>query len=199
MLGFGLNQARVNLWHASFLKGLLATVPCLLLITACSVGADADRMVSSRDETALVFPDQWQQNLCVRSVEGGEQPNFSSPIGVIDNETLRKAFRQSLEQRHLLGQPESCKYHIDVNLLGVSQPGQGIIVTDPQSISHINYKIFDRDQNPVFLDTVSASYTTKPFDSFFAGARVLHSVEGSVRANFDQFLQHLQTAPHATR
>jgi hypothetical protein len=152
-------------------------------------------MVAPRDEAASVFPEKWRQNLCVRSVEGGETPSFSSPIGVIENGALRKAFQQSLEQRHLLAQPESCKYNIDVNLLGVSQPGQGLIVTDPQSISHINYKVFDRDQKPVFLDTVSASFTTKPFDAFFAGTRVQHSVEGSVRANFDLFLQHLRTAP----
>jgi hypothetical protein len=152
-------------------------------------------MTASPDDRASVFPERWRRSLCIRSVEGGEQHRFSAPLGAVDDEAFRKAFQQSLQQRQLLAQPDSCKYRVDVNILGVSQPGRGMIVTDPQSTSHINYKIYDRDQKPVFLDTVSASFTTRPFDAFFAGTRVIHSVEGSVRANFDQFLQHLQAAP----
>src|SRR6266851_9509298 len=82
------------------------------------------------------------------------------------------------------------------DILGVSQPSEGMFVTSVQTISHVNYKIFDRNQKPAFVDTVSSSYTEN-FSLLPAVARVQRSSEGAVRTNFDQFLQHLSTKPPA--
>lgn len=64
----------------------------------------------------------------------------------------------------------------------------------PGIISHVSYKIYDENRKPTFVDTVSASYT-EGFSALPAVARVQHSAEGAVRANFDQFLRHLAAQP----
>lgn len=172
-------------------------MPCLILITGCTYRAEADKMVASPGSQPSAAPDYWQQSLCVRAVEGGEKFNLMSAPGVVEDDAFRSALQQTLERSHLVAKPDSCKYYMDVNLLGISQPSQGLFVASVQAISHINYKIFNADQKPVFLDTVSASFTAGAFESFAAVARVEHAVEGSVRSNFEQFLQHLQARPPA--
>ena len=166
----------------------------LLPIAACT--ADSDRMVATSADTPLAFPAAWQHSLCLRTVGGGETWNLLSQAGVVEDTAFRKALETTLAQNHLLAQPSDCKYYLDVDILGVSQPSHGIFITSVQTVSHVNYKIFDLNQKPAFLDTVSSSYT-EDFSLLPAAARVQRASEGAVRTNFDQFLQHLATNPPA--
>jgi hypothetical protein len=173
---------------------LLGAFGCLLPIAACT--ADAGRMVATSADTPLAFSAAWQHSLCLRTVGGGETLNLLSQAGVVEDAAFREALEKTLEQNQLLAQPSGCKYYLDVDILGVSQPSHGLFVTSVQTISHVNYKIFDTSQKPAFVDTVSSSYT-EDFSLLPAAARAQRASEGAVRTNFDQFLQHLSMKPPA--
>jgi hypothetical protein len=168
---------------------------CSLILTSCT--ADAGRMAATSTSTPLAFPAAWQHSICLRTVEGGDKWNLLSEAGVVEDAAFREALERSLQQSQVLAQPNACKYYLDVDILGVSQPSQGIFVTSVQTISHVNYKIFDGNQKPAFLDTVSSTYT-EDFSLLPAVARMQRASEGAVRTNFDQFLQHLSLTPPAT-
>jgi hypothetical protein len=180
-----LGMTRSHLPRLRMIPGVFA---CLLALTACT--ADAGRMIASSANTPLAFPAAWQHSLCLRTVGGGDKWNLLSQAGVVEDAAFHEALEKSLEANQLLAQPSGCKYYLDVDILGVSQPSKGMFVTSVQTIAHVNYKIFDGNQKPIFVDTVSASYT-EDFSLLPAVARVQRASEGAVRTNFDQFLQHL--------
>jgi hypothetical protein len=167
---------------------LMILLACLPPLAACT--AEAERMVVSSASSPPGVPTAWQNSLCLRTVEGGDKWNLLSLPGVVEDAALREALEKSLEQRQLVAQPDACKYYLDVDILGVSQPSEGLFVTSVQTMSHVNYKIFDEKQKPVFVDTVSTSYTEE-MSLLPAAARFQHASEGAIRTNFDQFLQHL--------
>lgn len=192
-----LNRSRASLQITHIGRGQTRVLAaCCLLITACT--AQAGRMVVSSESTPSPFPDQWKHNLCVRNVGGGETFNLLSQPGVVESDAFRSAFEQSLERNLLLAEPSGCKYYIDVDILGVSQPSRGIFITSVEAISHVNYKVFDRNQKPVLLDTVSATYTAGFSDAVVGAVRVERASEGAVRANFEKFLEDLRTKPALT-
>ncbi len=194
MLSFGQSNLGASLSQETSFRLLSVILVCLPLLAACT--ADAGRMVASSGGVALAFSGGWQHTLCLRTVEGGEKWNLLSQAGVVEDAAFREALEKSLRQNQLIAPQTACKYYLDVNILGVSQPSEGMFVTSVQTISHVNYKIFDRNQKPAFVDTVSSSYTEN-FSLLPAVARVQRSSEGAVRTNFDQFLQHLSTKPPA--
>jgi hypothetical protein len=173
---------------------LVVISSCLLALAACT--ADAERMVATSVSAPLPFAAAWQHGICLRTVEGGDKWNPLSQAGVVEDSALRQALEKSLAQNQLLGPSGACKYYLDVDILGVSQPSQGLIVTSVQTDSHVNYKIFDGKGRPAFVDTVSASYT-EDFSLVPAALRVERASEGAVRTNFDEFLHHLAMKPPA--
>jgi hypothetical protein len=169
----------------------------LIMVWACLLAgcaADAERMVATSAGTPLPFAAAWQHSICLRTVQGGDKWNPLSQAGVVEDSALRQALEKSLEQNQLLGPSTACRYYLDVDILGVSQPGQGLIVTSVQTDSHVNYKIFDGRGRPAFVDTVSASYT-EDFSLVPAALRFERASEGAIRTNFAQFLQHLSVKP----
>jgi hypothetical protein len=126
--------------------------------------------------------------MCVRTVSGGESTNplWISEVG---NGELREALTTSLSNAGLLAPQNSCKYFVDVDLLGVSQPSGGFSMT---AYSHVNYKVYDGAGNPILLATISASYTAGAFDAFAGYVRLKHATEGAMRASISQFLDRLR-------
>lgn len=169
--------AATTLWFAS-----------VVLLTACT--ANADRMIVQPGKGDPIDPGAWAGTLCLRNVIGGEQWNLMSQAGVVEDAALRTALEKTLQQNGLAAPADGCRYFLDVDILGVSQPSHGLFITSVQTDSHLNYKVYDPAQKPVFLDTVSASFT-EPFSLSPAVARVQYAAEGAVRTNFEQFLKHL--------
>jgi hypothetical protein len=166
----------------------------LVAFSLAGCAADADRMDAASTDIPASFAPSWQHDVCLRTVEGGEHEDIMSPAGIVEDPAFRAALTKTLEQSALLARDDACRYHLDVDILGISQPDRGLFVTSVRTDSHVNYKMFDRDQKPVFVDTVSASYT-EDFSLLPAVARVQRASEGAVRANFIQFLQHLAAKP----
>jgi hypothetical protein len=166
------------------------TVPlaCVALLTACA--ANPDRMVVQPEKGASIAPGVWAWTLRLRNLIGGEQWNLMSQAGVVEDAALRTALEKTLQQNGLAALKDGCRYFVDVDILGVSQPSHGLFVTSEQTVSHLNHKVYDPAQKPVFLDTVSVSYT-EPFSLAPAITRVQYAAEGAVRTNFEQFLKHL--------
>jgi hypothetical protein len=158
------------------------------LLAACT--ANPDRMVVQPGEGASIAPNAWAGTLCLRNVVGGEQWNLMSQAGVVEDAALREALEKTLQQNGLAAPRDGCRFFLDVDILGISQPSHGLFVTSVQTDSHLNYKVYDPAQKPIFVDTVSASYT-EPFSLLPAVARVQHAAEGAIRTNFEQFLKHL--------
>jgi hypothetical protein len=168
------------------------TIVGLLLLAACATPADPKHMAVTQASIAPGFPEALQHAMCVRSVSGGENTN---PLWVseVGNPEFREALTSSLSNAGLLSPQNSCKYFVDVNLLGVSQPTVGVSMTVK---SYANYKVYDGPGNPILLATISASYTAGAFDAFAGYVRIKHATEGSIRESISQFLDKLRTVKH---
>jgi hypothetical protein len=167
---------------------VIARLACVALLAACA--ANPDRMVVPPEKGASATPAAWASSLCLRNVSGGEQWNMMSQAGVVEDAALRTALERTLQQNGLAAPKDACRYFLDIDILGISQPGHGLFIASVQTDSHLNYKVYGPGQKPVFLDTVSTSYT-EPMSFAPALARVQYSAEGAVRTNFQQFLVHL--------
>jgi hypothetical protein len=166
---------------------LTLTSIALLLLAACATPADPKRMTVPQASITTGFPESLQNAMCVRSVSGGESTN---PLWVseVGNAELREALTISLSNAGLLSPQNSCKYFIDVNLLGVSQPAGGFSIT---VYSDANYKVYDGAGNPILLATISASYTQGM--SMAPGyVRLKRATEGAMRVSISQFLDKLR-------
>lgn len=158
------------------------------LLASCA--ANPDRMIAFTDSPKPTFQNAWTNSLCMRAIGGGEKWSLLAQAGVVEDDAFRKALESSLQRNQLLAQPSACKYYLDSDILGISQPGQGLFITSVTTEAHVNYKIFDGDQKPVFVDTVSSSYT-EPFALNPGIARMQYSAEGAVRTNLEKFLKNL--------
>jgi len=134
------------------------------------------------------FPDALQHAMCVRTVAGGEDTN---PLWVskVGNNDFHSALAGSMDAAALTTSSAACKYPVDVNLLGLSQPSFGL---DMEVTSHVNYKVYDTANQPILLETISASYTAAFSEAFVGVVRAQRANEGSVRANISQFLDKLR-------
>jgi hypothetical protein len=170
-----------------FPRASLAIV-ALLLLAACATPADPKHMAVPQASIGTGFPGALQHAMCVRSVSGGESTN---PLWVseVGNPEFREALTTSLSNAGLLSAQNSCKYFVDVNLLGVSQPAAGFSMTVK---SYANYKVYDQAGNPILLATVSASYTAGVSDAFAGYVRLKDATEGAMRVSISQFLDKLR-------
>ncbi len=157
-------------------------------LAGCATAADPARMTLATPPSTVGFPVKFRQSMCVRTVSGGEQ---TDPLWIskVSSEDFQTALSKSMQQAGLLASADPCKFPVDVNLLGLSQPTMGfdIVVT-----SHVNYKVFDSSGQPVLLETISAPYTATFSDAAYGVARLKMANEGSIRASITQFLEKLQ-------
>jgi hypothetical protein len=166
----------------------VATGIALLLLAACATSADPERMAVTQAPGAG-FPTALQHAMCVRTITGGEATN---PLWVseVDNAGFGKALTDSLSGVGLLGAQGSCRYFVDVDLLGLSQPVAGLTL---EVTSHANYKVYDAGGKPALFATISAPYSAEFSESMLAVVRLQRANEGSIRASITQFLDRLRT------
>ena len=162
---------------------------CLALgLAACATSAEPDGMVLRNGPTADAFPAPLRQSMCVRSVTGGQDTN-PMWISKVDDAGFRTALVASMSTASLLAPESACKYPLDANLLGLSQPTFGL---DMQVVSHINYKVYGPAGQPVLLETIDAPYTATFSDAAIGMVRVKRANEGSIRSSIAQCLEKLR-------
>jgi hypothetical protein len=166
----------------------LAAIGALAGLSACASAADPGAMTVAAQTAERPFPQALQHAMCIRSVTGGEATN---PLWVskVDDNGFRSALSGSLDASGLAAPESGCTYHIDANLLGLSQPTLGLDLT---VTSHVNYKVYDPSGQPLLLATVDAPYTAKFSDAFVAAERLKHPNEGAIRTSIEQFLDKLR-------
>jgi len=181
-----MNQPRHSL--IGLLCRVILTCVALASLAACATPAEPERMAVTRTPDSAVFPALLQHAMCVRSVTGGEDTN---PLWVskVGNADFRQALTTSLGDADLLSPPDTCKYPIDVNLLGLSQPAVGFAL---EVTSHANYKVYNGAGAPVLLATISAAYTAQFSEAFAAIVRLKRANEGSIRESIKQFMDRLR-------
>jgi hypothetical protein len=160
----------------------------LLVLAACAMSADPARMAVSQ-AAGTGFPTKLQHAMCVRNVTGGEATN---PLWVseVDDAGFREALSNSLSALGLLGAQGSCRYFVEVDLLGLSQPVAGIAM---EVTSHANYKVYDAAGKPALFATIKAAYTAEFSESVVGSIRLKRANEGAIRASITQFLDRLRT------
>jgi hypothetical protein len=165
-------------------------VPVALVagLSACATASDPGRMSVASLLDQPSFSPALQHTICIRTVTGGETTN---PLWVskVDSGDFQSALSVSMENAGLIAPPDACRYSLDVNLLGLSQPSFGL---DMQVTSHVNYKVFDATAQPILLETISAPFTATFSDSTIGFVRIKRANEGSIRASISQFLQKLR-------
>jgi hypothetical protein len=167
---------------------LTFAVGVLVLVSACAAPADPKNMVAARTPGGSDFAAPLRNAMCVRNVTGGEETN-ALWVSKVNNQDFHTALAASLDTAGLTGAATACKYPVDVNLLGLSQPAGGF---DMEVTSHVNYKVYDAASQPILLETLSAAYTAKFSDAFAGVERLKLANEGSIRASISQFLDKLR-------
>jgi hypothetical protein len=157
---------------------------------ACATAADPHAMiVAPSADAAKPFPQPLLGAMCVRNVTGGEKTN---PLWVskVDNEGFNAALTSSLTGVGLAAATvDVCHYPIDVNLLGLSQPGMGFDMT---VTSHVNYKVYDSAGQPFLLTTIDAPYTAKFGEAFVGVERLKKANEGAIRQSISALFDKLR-------
>ncbi len=176
----------------------LAAVLALATLAACATPADPQQMVAVPQPGSSAFPAPLATGMCVGTITGGVETN---PLWVsqVGNTEFRKALESSLAAHGLLAAGTPCRWQIDANLLGLSQPAFGL---DLEVTSHINYTTAAPGQPPFLAATISAPFTATFSDHAIAIVRLKLANEGSIRRNIQQFLDQLRAsrpAPQAAR
>jgi hypothetical protein len=122
-------------------------------------------------------------------ITGGEATN---PLWVseVDDAGFTEALSSSLDSVGLLGAQGSCRYFIDVDLLGLSQPTFGFTF---EVTSHANYKVYDAGGKSALLATIAGAYTADFAEAPVGSMRLKRANEGAIRASITQFLDRLRT------
>lgn len=169
-------------------RRLTAAVGLLVWLSGCAMATDPKNMVVAPMPTGSSFPGPLQHAMCVRTVAGGESTN---PLWIskVSSQDFQTALAASLESAGLAAPAAACKYPMDVNLLGLSQPSAGF---DMEVTSHVNYKVYDAAGQPILLETISAPFTATVSDAFAGVERMKLANEGSIRASISQFLDKLR-------
>lgn len=159
----------------------------LVCLGGCAIPpADPARMAIGTLH-ARTFPPALHRTMCVRNVTGADETNPLF-VSMLSNDRLRSALDASLNAAGLSSAPAACKYPVDVNLLGLSQPS---IAYDLEVTTHINYKVYDVAGKSILLETVSAAFTSKLNEAHAATARNKLATEGSIRASLGKFMDKL--------
>jgi hypothetical protein len=165
-----------------------ATGAALLLLAACATPAEPERMAVT-EASGAGFPPALQHAMCVRKVTGGEATN---PLWVseVDDAGFSEALSNSLSSLGLLGEQGSCRYFVDVDLLGLQQPTFGFTF---EVTSHVNYKVYDAAGKAALLATITGAYTANFAEAPVGVMRMKRANEGAIRASITQFLDRLRT------
>ena len=175
-----MNYNRILLiWRAVLACG------AVLSLAACAMSAAPERMIVAQTASGAPFPQPFRQATCVRNISGGEETNplWTSKVG---NAEFSQALASSLQNAQLLGVEGSCRYFVDVTLLGISQPTFG---ANMEVIAHANYKVYNAAGKPILLDTETASYTASFSESLIGVERLRRANEGAIRTATAQFLE----------
>ncbi|MCW3475081.1 hypothetical protein [Limobrevibacterium gyesilva] len=175
----------------SRLSGRVLALGGLALLAACATPAEPGRMTLTPAQDAKPFAPQLATAMCVRDVTGGSTTN---PLWVsqVGNDEFKEALQSTLRNYGVLADANPCRYPIDVNLLGLSQPIMGF---DAEVTSHVNYKVMNPANEPLLLETISASYTANFSEHPIGVVRLKRANEGSIRENITKFLQRLRETP----
>ncbi len=169
--------------------GLGACVLGCAGLSGCATPADPAKMsVDAAPDTN--FPPALHQSMCVRNVSGGEETN-PMWLSKVSSQDFQTALTNSMNSAGLSAATGSCKYPVDVNLLGLSQPSMGFDMT---VTAHVNYKVYDAAGNPVVLETLNSAYTATVSDAFAGVTRLRLANEGAVRTSISDFFGKLKTA-----
>ena len=86
--------------------------------------------------------------------------------------------------------PEDCRFGINANLLGLSQPFIGI---DVEVTANVNYTVRQAGvEAPYMLQTETSAYTTRfTEDKILWGQRLQEANEGAIRKNIGAFIDAL--------
>lgn len=129
--------------------------------------------------------------IAISKVGGGEKTNPLLVSKVGDKE-LHETLRLSLERFGFLSTSDvAAAFRLEVFLVVLKQPpgGYTTIVT-----SVMRYKLTrNSDDQVVYDDIVTASYTVTVDDVFYGVHRLKVANEGSIRTNIAVFLQHLHS------
>lgn len=156
----------------------------------CASAADPGAMTVATQPDAKPFPQGLQHAMCVRDVSGGEKTNPMWASKVDDN-GFRAALSTSFDTAGLSAAGTGCSYHVDVHLLGLSQPFAGFDMT---VTSHVNYKVFDPSDQPFLLETIDAPYTAKFSEAFVGVERLKKANEGAIRLSIQMFFDKLRNS-----
>jgi hypothetical protein len=156
---------------------LRAAPPCaaVLSLAACAMPAAPEAMIVAQTANGAPFPQPFRQATCVRNISGGEETVDRPKVG---NTELSQALASSLQNVQLLGVEGSCRYFVDVTLLGLSQPAGGASM---EVVAYANYKVYNTAGKPILLDTETASYTVPAFEKFLGVERIRLATEGAIR------------------
>lgn len=167
---------------------LLLASCSLVGLSGCATPANSSEMTVRPALTETHYPDALNRAMCVRNVTGGESTNplWISKVG---NQDFHTALNGSMDAAGLSAPEEACKYQVDVNLLGLTQPSFGL---NFKVTSNVNYKVYDPSGQPILLETISADYTATFSDSAIGVVRLKKANEGSIRANISKFFSKLQ-------
>ncbi len=169
---------------------LRAVLPCIaaLSLAACAMPADPERMIVAPTASGAPFPQPFRQATCVRNISGGEETNplWTSKVG---NAEFSQSLASSLQNAQLLGVEGSCRYFVDVTLLGISQPTYAF---NMEVVAHANYKVYNTAGKPILLDTETASYTASLSESYIGEGRARRATEAAIRTATAQFLEKLR-------
>jgi hypothetical protein len=167
----------------------VGTFALLATLGGCATGAKPEAMVAQISPATAPFPQALQHAMCVRNVTGGESTN---PLWAskVDNSAFQTALATSLDSAGLSA-GGNCGYPIDVNLLGLSQPSMGFDMT---VTSHVNYKVYDKAQQPLLLETIDSPFTATVSDALIGTDRLRKANEGAIRSSIQMFFDKLRAS-----
>ncbi len=143
-------------------------------------------MIVAQTASGAPFPQPFRQATCVRNISGGEETVNVPKVG---NAEFSQALASSLQNAKLLGVEGSCRYFVDVTLLGISQP---TFAASAEVVAHANYKVYNTAGKPILLDTEAATYTVAFSETWIGVERLKRANEGAIRTATAQFLEKLR-------
>lgn len=167
---------------------IVAIVLATLLLAACATPADPGAMTLAKPEGGVVAG-ALKGAVCVRKVMGGEETN---PLWVsqVGNGEFTQSLTNSLANAGMLGSSASCRFFVDADLLGLSQPAFGLAL---EVTAHVNYKVYDKADRPALMETIKSAYTAQFSDSPIAVHRLRLANEGAIRTSITSFMDKLKT------
>jgi hypothetical protein len=181
----------ITVGSRNLLQQILGAMLLSALVTGCAEPAKVNEMAAgTRPGASTPSNPVIHEAVCVEQVAGGKLTN---PIWVseVDNLGFLRALEHSLDANRLLvKRPEDCRFGINANLLGLSQPFIGI---DVEVTANVNYTVRQAGvEAPYMLLTETSAYTTRfTEDKILWGQRLQEANEGAIRKNIGAFIDAL--------